>query len=238
MHPIRLQITMTNWRYMPSVISWAGKLKGWTHVTLVVEDHVPHLYVNGRMVKKGKRSGRNTFLSSRLGSGCNQYGHFYGDLDDVVLYSRALDANEVKQVHRAEHHCPSKAPAPEPTMKDLASGEYGSYAINAWAQSGHPLANFERHKFFTALEQGGSDVPIFADATWAEVMPRSGDGASETLEGSDDGMGRMCLDRHPGGVNVAFMDGSVRTIKLPELWQLKWHKQWQTPARPPLMPNR
>jgi len=224
--------------YMPSVISWTGKLEGWTHVALVIKDHVPALYVNGRMVKQGKRSGRNTFLSSRLGSGCNQYGRFYGDLDEVIFYSRALSVDEVKKVYRNETASSPQTPPAPPTKESLASGEYGSYAINAWAQSGHPLGKSERHKFFTTLDQGSSDTPIFADSIWAEVMPRPEDEAPETLDGSDNGMGRMCIDRHPEGVNVAFMDGSVRTVKLPKLWELKWHKHWKAPARPPLMPSR
>ncbi len=130
------------------------------------------------------------------------------------------------------------APETPPPKKSIESGDYGSYAINAWAQHGNPLAKMEKHKFYDVWEQGNSDVPIFADAIWADVMPRTEDEAALTLNGSDGGMARMCIDRHPDGINVAFMDGSVRTTKLPNLWNLKWHKEWKNPERPPLLPSR
>ena len=42
------------------------------------------------------------------------------------------------------------------------------------------------------------------------------------------GLKRVCHDRHNGGINIAFMDLSVRKVGMMELWQLKWHKQFDT----------
>jgi prepilin-type processing-associated H-X9-DG protein len=36
------------------------------------------------------------------------------------------------------------------------------------------------------------------------------------------------MNRHDGGINVAFMDGSVRKVGLKELWTLKWHYDYNT----------
>jgi len=41
-------------------------------------------------------------------------------------------------------------------------------------------------------------------------------------------MQRVCIDRHEGGVNLLFMDGSVRKAGLKELWTLKWHRSFNT----------
>jgi prepilin-type N-terminal cleavage/methylation domain-containing protein/prepilin-type processing-associated H-X9-DG protein len=38
----------------------------------------------------------------------------------------------------------------------------------------------------------------------------------------------MCIDRHNGGINMLFMDWSVRKVGLKELWTLKWHRQTDT----------
>ena len=40
-------------------------------------------------------------------------------------------------------------------------------------------------------------------------------------------MDLFCIDRH-GGVNVLFMDWSVRKVGLKELWTLKWHRRYIT----------
>ena len=47
-----------------------------------------------------------------------------------------------------------------------------------------------------------------------------------TASASDHNLGRFCLDRHPGGVNIVFLDGHARTVALPELWQLRWNKSF------------
>lgn len=41
----------------------------------------------------------------------------------------------------------------------------------------------------------------------------------------------VCIDRHSGGVNVVFMDWSVRKVGLKQLWGLKWHKDYDTANR-------
>lgn len=37
-----------------------------------------------------------------------------------------------------------------------------------------------------------------------------------------------CINRHSGGVNVLFLDWSVRKVGLKELWTLQWHKLYET----------
>ncbi len=37
-------------------------------------------------------------------------------------------------------------------------------------------------------------------------------------------MRRVCLNRHGGAVNSAFLDWSVRRVGLKELWTLKWNR--------------
>jgi prepilin-type processing-associated H-X9-DG protein len=49
------------------------------------------------------------------------------------------------------------------------------------------------------------------------------DGATESLAGNNE-MRRVCLNRHNGAVNSAFLDWSIRRIGLKELWTLKWNR--------------
>ena len=42
---------------------------------------------------------------------------------------------------------------------------------------------------------------------------------------------RVCINRHEGGINMVFLDGSVRKVGLKELWTLTWRKQYNTANR-------
>jgi prepilin-type processing-associated H-X9-DG protein len=48
-------------------------------------------------------------------------------------------------------------------------------------------------------------------------------------------MSNVATNRHGKYVNVVYVDGSARTIPLPELWAAKWHANWVAPpkATPP-----
>jgi len=40
----------------------------------------------------------------------------------------------------------------------------------------------------------------------------------------------------PGAINVTFFDGHTGPVKLDDLWQLYWHKDYQPPAKRPGLP--
>jgi prepilin-type N-terminal cleavage/methylation domain-containing protein len=67
------------------------------------------------------------------------------------------------------------------------------------------------------------------------------------------GMSRFCVPRHgsrpatistnypanlklPGAINMDFADGHVEQVKLDRLWQLTWHRNYQTPRKRPGLP--
>ena len=83
--------------------------------------------------------------------------------------------------------------------------------------------------------KGMSAIPSFVDSWWWCAWPRAIDNPPPTEEdrsafpcGCRDSMQRFCIDRHAGGVNVAFLDGAARKAGLKELWTLKWHRQFDT----------
>ena len=113
-----------------------------------------------------------------------------------------------------------------------------TYTLNGWAVSDHPRmkAGVSDH-FYHGMEAGGSEAPLFSEGTGPVVMPMESNWPAKDLEyGGQKGQGlsRLCIDRyHNGANNVAFMDGSVDSVKLAELWKLKWHKQWKAPRQLP-----
>ena len=113
-----------------------------------------------------------------------------------------------------------------------------TYTLNGWVVSDHPRmkAGVSDH-FYRGMEEGGSETPLFSEGTGPMVMPMESNRPAKNLEyGGQTGQGlsRLCIDRyHNGANNVAFMDGSVDSVKLAALWKLKWHKQWKAPSRLP-----
>lgn len=81
--------------YIPATLVWAGPLNGWTHVAVVYENHLPKLYINGRLVRTGVVSAKTYIRATPAGLGGFAYGSFDGQLDDMRIYKRPLTMSEV-----------------------------------------------------------------------------------------------------------------------------------------------
>jgi len=135
------------------------------------------------------------------------------------------------------------APIRFAVIEDKNGNRYGSYAINEWIyDSDHrDLQNYWRHVNHTGL----NNIPVMGDAYWRcegqpydtdqppryEGEPRTGVG-----QGGDE-MRIFCINRHQGTINMLFMDWSVRSVGLKELWRLKWHRNFDTNAYPVIWPE-
>jgi prepilin-type N-terminal cleavage/methylation domain-containing protein/prepilin-type processing-associated H-X9-DG protein len=129
-------------------------------------------------------------------------------------------------------------------------GDHGSYGINHWINS--LPASFAQgwrnrpdwHWGNTAAVQDPTRVPVFADCAWYGgnpfdlASPGNGGKPPRTREWNktnpkqwDWDMARFVMDRHNRQVNVAFVDGSARGVKVTGLWDLQWHRGFRrTPA--------
>jgi len=113
--------------------------------------------------------------------------------------------------------------------------EYGSYGINLWVtdpmpgkEGGRPASQYWRRRDVPQAAQ----VPLFVDDRWWDTRPHHTD-APPAVEGQHDdwttnAMKMICLLRHSGFVNMAFVDFSTRKIGLKELWTLRWHREFDT----------
>ncbi len=121
-------------------------------------------------------------------------------------------------------------------------GTFGSYGINHYIYGYVPniWTKSSQEKFFWGtLDTDKPDVPLMADCTWPGAFPNMTDrvppGGDDNVLGLGLGieneMSRFCLDRHQGAVNACFTDSSVRRVKLPQLWSLNWHRQWEPQAK-------
>jgi len=123
-------------------------------------------------------------------------------------------------------------------LGDLADNDEASYGMNCWAFSTeHDLQGrkAEWHwKSMYKVKQAG-DVPLFLDSMWRGGGPywesteaimtpkKNGMWISAKYE-----MLHFAIDRHAGGVNVLYMDNSVRKLRVRKLWGLKWHRTFDT----------
>ncbi|HTW95138.1 MAG TPA: H-X9-DG-CTERM domain-containing protein, partial [Tepidisphaeraceae bacterium] len=48
--------------------------------------------------------------------------------------------------------------------------------------------------------------------------------STDLFPGSNWMVGRICVNRHSDGINVAFADGSARTVPLPAVASLTWFR--------------
>lgn len=127
------------------------------------------------------------------------------------------------------------------TMSQLGpDGIAGSYGLNGYTID-IPLSDrYEsRYERGVSAEDGWRDlanvaqaetIPLFLDALRFDLWPLHTDTPVENPNAAWVGsnMARCCINRHSGGVDCLFLDGSARKVGLKELWTLKWHKSFNT----------
>jgi prepilin-type N-terminal cleavage/methylation domain-containing protein/prepilin-type processing-associated H-X9-DG protein len=90
-----------------------------------------------------------------------------------------------------------------------------------------------RLNFYTLTKASKGQIPLFFDCRWREARPEP---SHDYYPRKDEEMGLVANMRHNRTTNVSFVDGSTKTIPLPELWTLNWHAQWKAPATNPKVP--
>jgi len=113
-------------------------------------------------------------------------------------------------------------------------GDYGSYGLNGWVCDADPGGIFKDELYWRkAGVSGAENVPVFLDcqgiAGWPDhtSTPPESNGASPQGIALIEQMKNFCINRHGNGVtNCLFMDSSVRTVGLKELWKPKWHQNF------------
>jgi prepilin-type N-terminal cleavage/methylation domain-containing protein/prepilin-type processing-associated H-X9-DG protein len=116
-------------------------------------------------------------------------------------------------------------------------GDWGSYGINGWVENPPAGTTTVYEGFETANNwrmpsvKQAAYVPLFMDALRFNIFPRQIDSPPPVQDAaweSTQHMRRICINRHDAGINMAFLDWSVRKVDLKELWILKWHKAYVT----------
>jgi hypothetical protein len=123
---------------------------------------------------------------------------------------------------------------PSSSWSPVIACDYGSYGNNAYlcnpppeihSIQGHPTAN----NFRTPNVIGAADIPLLSGSQWIDAWPDASDQVPD-YDGQPwgvshyDSMIRLCINRHEGSINSAFLDASARKVPLKCLWKLRWHR--------------
>jgi len=126
---------------------------------------------------------------------------------------------------------------PDETGWGYEIGDYGSYGCNRYiynipCDNGHPRqtnewhgVDLQRRSWKVTFVKGRANIPVIGDATWVGGSPDQIDSPSG---GGPGDMNMFLIDRHDGGINMLFMDWSVRRVRLKCMWTLKWYRTWDT----------
>ncbi len=118
--------------------------------------------------------------------------------------------------------------------KDSEGRDSGSYGLNGWVLNADPSAVFGDELYWrTPVIKGAGNVPVFLDCLWMvgwpdqNSIPPAYDGQSLNGWTVEEQMKNFCINRHgKGATNCLFMDWSVQSVGLKQLWKLKWHKNF------------
>jgi len=112
----------------------------------------------------------------------------------------------------------------------------GSYGLNDWCAD--PPKRVLTYRGFLAKRAwrtmdvpGGDRVPLFADSLDNDCYPLHTDRPPVYQDENNhwnDSMKLFSIPRHFGGINATFLDASARRVGMKELWDLKWHREYDT----------
>ena len=123
--------------------------------------------------------------------------------------------------------------------------DYGSFGINHWICSLPPdwpgwRSRREWQWMTPSAAQEPDNVPLIGDCAWyggnpfdlESGMPHGAIPSKANWNKLNPGqfqydMSRFCMPRHNRDINMSFADGSARKVRLPDLWDLKWHQEFR-----------
>jgi prepilin-type N-terminal cleavage/methylation domain-containing protein len=129
----------------------------------------------------------------------------------------------------------------------LADNDEASYGMNNWAYSVTSAlqGRAERSHWKTVFKiKQPNEVPLFLDSMWRGGGPQwesTNDISPPSFNGDWQGAGHemkhFAIDRHARGINSLFMDSTVRKVRIKELWDLKWHRDYDVRRAQTMSPS-
>jgi prepilin-type N-terminal cleavage/methylation domain-containing protein/prepilin-type processing-associated H-X9-DG protein len=115
-----------------------------------------------------------------------------------------------------------------------------SYTLNLWINNHGSGGRAKELCWLSSNVRAAWKIPMFMDSSYNdecdvtphyEDQPPDYDGQLAVHNYNE--MRRVCINRHNEGINCAFLDFSARRVAIKELWQLEWHRDWNSDNEPP-----
>jgi hypothetical protein len=136
-------------------------ISGWTHVAVVYRGGTPSVYVDGRSVRTGQRSGRVVHPGLGSPDGNTRFVHFEGDNTEPVLFAEALSGDRIRQLAAA-------VPDPEaPPAVEVARA--GAAGLIVWQNGDYALHDAAGR--VTPLRVSGLAAPREVAGPWRVTFP-------------------------------------------------------------------
>jgi prepilin-type N-terminal cleavage/methylation domain-containing protein len=123
-----------------------------------------------------------------------------------------------------------KIPEPDATGGRTA-GYYGSYGVNGYiyVPIGDDVYGISPAGFWrTPNVKNSNEIPMFLDCYFWCGWPQSTNTPpvydGEQIRSDANAMNRFFLNRHNGTISAVFLDYTVRSVGLKELFTLRWHR--------------
>lgn len=188
------------------------------------------------MMYNTEHDGKMWFIPQGSGEWMEMLRVYYADIDKIRACPAAMkpcqDTDTVEARGSVDTMWGHKGSQTE--WGGRTKGYWGSYGHSRWIQTPHP--SYPDGFWDTFNVKGTQEIPIFADSAFTHALPQFTNPIPPApllfpgdipRDASSCQIWRFCIDRHSGGINVCFLDGSVRKIPLYVLWDLKWNRQWQ-----------
>ncbi len=157
---------------------------------------------------------------------------YYGDINDLRCCPSATRPCQDPDVEK-RGSVDTVWGDPSLLTEGWREGYWGSYGINSFIGCiGRP--KYPDDWYWKSISmRGAHEAPVFADSTFSHTWPRHDNPIpSKPFVEYDDiptnsgNIWRFCIDRHSGGIQSSYLDGSVKKILIPDLWNQKWHREF------------
>ncbi|MBI9019619.1 MAG: type II secretion system protein [Phycisphaerae bacterium] len=207
-------------RHLGKNVVCMSNMKQWGAVfALYCEDN------DGRLFSAWKSSGEGHVWLS--------FAEKYWDTEEILL---CPEWNGRTQIQNADFGSRSAwGVFPDADVRLGYANRKGCYGANSWVgrlDRGLPKNTVKSDYWQYMGVKGGNRVPLFMDARWPGGRVRDTDLPEDPLgnyQGSN-AMQRYAVNRHYGHINATFLDYSVRSVGLKDMWKLKWNGNFNVHA--------
>src|SRR3989442_432948 len=124
------------------VLAAPQSMPGWSHIALSYRDGEPSLYLNGKLIKTGKRTGRVVHPGLGSPDGNIRFVHFEGDMTAPALIREALGEERIRQLAGTvpDPETPPPLEASPGTTAELLFWQNGEYLLSEAAGRRTPMS--------------------------------------------------------------------------------------------------